>query len=512
MRKTLSLTLAMLFFTAVTPAFAKRGLQGDWELGVYYGRAWLDDYNRLVGNQGSGPTTEIPTDPDDDNLFGFRVGYFFTSVASVEGSIQTISTEFSDPNMKDQDFDLTSYRVNFLWNYRPSAYFRPFWTAGFGVERTSFKHGPSLNDIGYNAGGGARWHFSNLIGARLDARYILTDVGQPVRETQANVEANIGVFFTFGGGPPPDADRDGIEDRRDKCPDTPAGAIVDDKGCPSDSDGDGIVNGVDQCPNTPAGWPVDVTGCPTDGDGDGVMDGADNCADTPAGATVDEAGCESDSDGDGVLDGLDRCPDTPAGATVDSFGCPVDSDHDGVYDGLDVCPDTTYGVQVDEQGCEVIIRAEPAIPEGMDSIVIEGVDFGSESVDITLESATVLDKVAESLIDWPEIRVEVAGHTDSTGSAVYNRQISMRRAQAVVNYLVLVGVPESQLVVAGYGESRPIADNDTEEGKARNRRVELIRIDTPAPEGSDSGDGDMDGGDDDASSADEGGDGSDSDG
>ena len=174
----------------------------------------LDDYSRQIGLGSGSSVGEIATEPDHGNLFGIRVGYFFTSVASVEGSIQTIDSKFfaanPDPsrNGSDEDFDIDSYRVNFLWNYRPSAYFRPFWTAGVGVEHTEFQGGPSLNDISYNAGGVARWHFSNLVGVRLDARIVVSDVGQPIGATQTNLEANVGIFFTFGGGPPPDADSD----------------------------------------------------------------------------------------------------------------------------------------------------------------------------------------------------------------------------------------------------------------------------------------------------------------
>lgn len=148
-----------------------------------------------------------------------------------------------------------------------------------------------------------------------------------------------------------DADRDGVRDRRDACPNTPAGATVDAMGCPRDSDRDGVLDGLDRCPGTDSNALTDADGCTRDSDGDGVHDGSDACVDTPPGATVDEWGCPSDGDGDGVPNGIDRCDFTPEGARVDEAGCPTDSDGDGVYDGIDECSGTPPGTAVDPRGC-----------------------------------------------------------------------------------------------------------------------------------------------------------------
>jgi outer membrane protein OmpA-like peptidoglycan-associated protein len=243
-----------------------------------------------------------------------------------------------------------------------------------------------------------------------------------------------------------------------------------------DSDGDGVMDDRDRCPNTPAGAQVDEHGCPKDSDGDGVYDGIDLCPDTPRGARVDASGCPNDSDRDGIYDGLDQCPDTPRGAKVDSRGCPMDSDHDGVYDGLDDCPDTPRGKKVDERGCP-----EPEKPaamfEGKKSLVLEGVNFETNSAKLTSDSHSVLDRVAESLNASPDVKVEVAGHTDSVGSDSHNMSLSKARAESVRDYLVKKGVDSSRLVARGYGETKPIADNGTAAGRAKNRRVELTRID-----------------------------------
>lgn len=229
-----------------------------------------------------------------------------------------------------------------------------------------------------------------------------------------------------------------------------------------DSDGDGVSDGLDRCPGTPAGTPVDAYGCEPDSDGDGVKDGSDDCPNTPPGVRVNSRGCAQDSDGDGVPDGADKCPNTPAGATVDADGCELDGDGDGVVDRLDECPGTPEGTPVDSRGCEV--KGE---------YVLEGVNFETNSDRLLPGATQVLDDVVRTLKRYPEIRFEVAGHTDSDGTAEYNEGLSARRAQTVHDYLARNGISVDRMAVRGYGETRPIADNSTATGKARNRRVAL---------------------------------------
>jgi outer membrane protein OmpA-like peptidoglycan-associated protein len=186
---------------------------------------------------------------------------------------------------------------------------------------------------------------------------------------------------------------------------------------------------------------------------------------------------ERDSDGDGVTDARDRCPGTPRGERVDSKGCPSDSDGDGVFDGQDRCPDTPRGTAVDDKGCPEKAKATPLFEGSKKSLVLEGVNFETNSATLTPASHATLDRVAESLNDSPEVRVEIAGHTDSMGSAAHNTQLSAARADSVKRYLVSRGVDGSRLSAKGYGENQPIADNATAAGRAKNRRVELNRID-----------------------------------
>ena len=466
-------------------AHATGGEQGSWEAGFFVGYGLPDQYAWY--------------EPANDLLWGARIGAFQSPTWSVELSFQQFSSTIEVPQTT-QDFEISSVRVNGLYNFLPGNRLRPFVTFGAGLEVTDAAgiHSP---DPGLNLGGGVRWLLGDFYGVRLDARYVYTDVGGTVGDWQGDMEANAGVLFTWGGNPPPDADGDGVRDRKDKCPGTPRGAIVDERGCPSDADGDGVFNGIDVCPDTRKGCPVDARGCPLDSDGDGVIDCDDKCAGTPAGCQVDTTGCPKDADGDGVCDGVDKCPGTVKGCEVDATGCPKDADGDGVCDGIDKCPGTAKGCTVDASGCPKDADGDgvcdgvdkcPATPAGRkvdekgceplplpqkEPLVLEGVNFENDSAKLAPESSVTLDAVAASLLAWSEVKVEIAGHTDATGSDAYNLKLSERRASSVLDYLASKGVDASRLAAKGYGESQPVAENKTAEGRARNRRVELKRLD-----------------------------------
>jgi OOP family OmpA-OmpF porin len=224
-------------------------------------------------------------------------------------------------------------------------------------------------------------------------------------------------------------------------------------GAPLDSDGDGVPNRLDQCPNTPKGAKVDAKGCPLDSDGDGVYDGLDKCPGTPAGVKVNADGCPLDTDGDGIPDYLDKCPTVPAPGTPD--GCPP-------------------------KAAEPVPQPAPApvVDTTPRKLVLEGVNFSTDSAKLAPESQAILDSAADTLKNWDDVKVmiEVAGHTDSTGSAAYNQTLSERRARTVREYLISKGIAAERLIAKGYGESQPVADNKTREGRYKNRRVELIPL------------------------------------
>jgi OOP family OmpA-OmpF porin len=198
-----------------------------------------------------------------------------------------------------------------------------------------------------------------------------------------------------------------------------------------------------------------------DSDGDGVPDDLDKCPNTPKGVKVDADGCPLDTDGDGVPDFFDKCPNTPKGVKVDKDGCPLDSDGDGVPDHLDECPDTPEGATVNSVGCWAL-----------KGVVL----FDFDKSDIKPEAHQLLDEVVAILKKNPEIKGVIEGHTDSMGSEEYNQGLSERRAQAIEKYLEEHGIDANRYTVKGHGESKPIASNDTEEGRQENRRVELKRL------------------------------------
>jgi OOP family OmpA-OmpF porin len=248
-----------------------------------------------------------------------------------------------------------------------------------------------------------------------------------------------------------------------------------DVGCPIDTDRDGVPDGLDQCPDTPAGATVDERGCPRDSDADGVFDGIDQCPDTPSGVAVDARGCPLDADNDGVPDHLDQCPNTPAGTAVDERGCPRDSDADGVPDNLDLCPNTPAGARVDKDGCpiEVSEKEIQLLDKGL--ITVRNITFETGKSEILPTSEATLHELGRIFIQWPTLQIEIGGHTDNRGSDALNQTLSESRANAVRDWLMrnYPQIGATQLSTVGYGEGRPIASNANETGRALNRRVEF---------------------------------------
>jgi outer membrane protein OmpA-like peptidoglycan-associated protein len=430
-----------------------------------------------------------------DNVYaGARAGYQFNSWLGFEaaggfsptrednepGALPSNPTPAQSDAAGGRDVDYMHVSGNIMYSPWAGRAATPFVFAGGGYSRLELKQGATQGitpaDQGnLEFGGGVRFWLTDAIGLRLEARDILWLPGADTFNETHTLVLGGGITFALGAKPR-DTDGDGVGDSKDKCPETPIGAKVDDKGCPLDSDADKVFDGLDQCPETPQGCTVDTKGCPTDQDGDAVCDGLDQCADTPKGATVDAKGCPADDDGDSILNGLDKCAGTVKGCTVDSTGCPKDSDRDGVCDGVDTCPETPGGVQVSLDGCpiEVVERETEMLDTGM--MRLQDVNFETGKADLKPESNATLDVVGQVLAKWPELKIEVGGHTDARGTEAKNQTLSEARAQSVLNYLTknFPGLQPTQYSVKGYGESKPIAPNTSQLNMAKNRRVEFV--------------------------------------
>lgn len=302
------------------------------------------------------------------------------------------------------------------------------------------------------------------------------------------------IGFSFSFYSERDSDSDGVEDSKDKCPDTPPKTKVDDFGCPLDTDGDGVADVFDRCPKTPKDIKVDKYGCPLDEDNDGVPDFTDICPETPQGIQVDDLGCPFDHDADGIPDYMDKCPDTPHDVEVDRHGCPLDSDLDGVPDNFDQCPATPAGTQVDSLGCPRVIemkkeikeepkqepKQETNIPTTVSDLkeltISSGSSFVKGKAELTDAGKAELDKLVQVMKNNPLSRWRIEAYTDNKAKEIDNQKISAEWARGVLNYFVSKGIPKIRFEIMGLGKSFPIGDNRTEAGRQKNRRVQIIRI------------------------------------
>ncbi|MCB0271772.1 MAG: OmpA family protein [Bdellovibrionales bacterium] len=359
--------------------------------------------------------------PDQAPIAGLRLGFFFTNAFEAEVAAQRAFAESGNvAPFNGENVNLDALRLNLLYHFLNDKKVRPYLTAGAGLERIDSDNLNSQNDIGYNGGIGFRFYAGQSAGLRLEGRYVTAKVQNNINESwENNYEATIGLFFLLGA----EKTKEVVEKIED-------------------ADGDGVVDNLDQCPSTPKGSSVDANGCP--------------------------AKTFKDEDGDGIADEDDQCPSTPQDAPVDENGCALDSDNDGVKDYADRCPNTEESVEVDNNGCPVV-----SVARG----VLKGVTFKSNSPELTLNSETVLSGVADELKKFPDVKVEIQGHSDSVGDETYNLNLSQKRAETVLEFLVANGVNRAQLSAVGYGETQPIADNNTSAGRAQNRRVELKWLD-----------------------------------
>ena len=220
-------------------------------------------------------------------------------------------------------------------------------------------------------------------------------------------------------------------------------------------------------------WPA------VDFDGDGVFDRIDRCPDTPPGCTVDKWGCESDRDGDGVCDGRDQCPHTPKGMKVDKNGCPA---------GAHALGDTHGQPEMPKEVAKPVVPPPTVTPPVTESerqlvehgrIRLENVYFETASALLLSESENSLEEAGAALEKFPDLEIEVEGHTDTRGAAAFNMRLSQARAESVREYLLQhFQLRGGNLSAKGYGETRPETKERNDEELLRNRRV-VLRVLNP---------------------------------
>jgi outer membrane protein OmpA-like peptidoglycan-associated protein len=411
---------------------------------------------------------DVKDAPSERNsaLFGLRLGIMFNDIFGVEGEFGVIPSE-----SRSLVFDIwnITYRGHLIAQFGakdPDRKLIPFVLFGGGAMQIVSSKNESIigkdTDAELYAGIGAKYRVDNGWGLRVDGR-ILFPPSSDSNGATVDYEALLSIYKEFG--------RKVVEKE------VPSG--------PKDTDGDGIMDDVDKCPNEPG--PKENGGCPDkDTDGDGIIDRLDKCPNEPEDKDgfEDADGCpDLDNDKDGVPDKDDKCPNEAG--PVENQGCPdKDTDGDGIIDRLDKCPDqpeTKNGYQ-DEDGCPDEIPAKIKQFTG----VIQGINFKVSSADLLPSSNGTLNKAVAVLKEFPELKMEIQGHTDDQpfapkkGATITdNTALSQARAESVTAYFVKNGIDAGRLTSKGYGSTMPVENPEGLKGaklnaaRAKNRRVEF---------------------------------------
>ncbi|MFM9989211.1 thrombospondin type 3 repeat-containing protein [Flavobacterium sp.] len=395
--------------------------------------------------------------------------------------------------------DFNAASINLRFNMvAPEYIIRPYAFAGVGAilfdNQLNF-HQEKYDYILPSAGAGINFRLSPVIMLNLQETFMFSNKDRrdgvdngttKFKDKDSYLSHMVGLTFNLGSSK--DSDNDGVSDKKDNCPETPAGVVVDKKGCPLDKDNDGVYDYLDNCPEQSGpqalnGCPdadadgvadindrcpnqagkVSLKGCP-DADNDGVADIDDKCANTKSGTRVDANGCPMDSDNDGVMDDMDRCPNVAG--IIALKGCP-DSDGDGVADMDDLCPKTKGTLA--NKGCPEIAKADIVRITYIGSKIF----FENNSDKLKVASLSQLDELAKILYKYEGASLTIEGHTDSVGADDFNMTLSQKRSDSVKQYLIGKGSADTRLTGIGFGETKPVASNKTTLGKAKNRRVEL---------------------------------------
>ena len=399
-----------------------------------------------------GYTFDGTQDLEPSLLYGLRAGYNFTKNIGLEGMIAYAPT-VEDRNDFD-DANMLNYRLEALYNFFPESRLVPFLAVGYGGTTLRFDKSEDAKAGVFGYGAGVKYAMTDNLALRADVRHLIIDRGPTVN----NYEYTLGLNYQFGGNTaikPAPAPAPAPVAKPAPVPEVkPAPAPVEP---PKPAPAPAPAAKLSVAPETIyAGQPATLSWSSSNTDtcsidsGVGMVKTGGSSSVAPAASTAYKLVCTGaggsadsvarlsviqDSDKDGVFDDKDKCPGTPAGTRVNKDGCP-----------LAVCKKITLDLHFD-----------------FDKAEIKPVDFDQ------------LKNVAAEMKNFDTATVALEGHTDSKGSDSYNLKLSQRRAEAVRKYLIeKQGVSAARLTAKGFGEAKPVSTNATDEGRAKNRRVEAV--------------------------------------
>jgi OOP family OmpA-OmpF porin len=474
-----------LFFIILSSSLLGQNKMQKWQLNAGWGiHKIIDQSVSPIGNL---------TQTDKFNV-GFPLNYLSVSRHMFGGLSPELKFSANlvarDPKKEISKILLANGMFNLKYSFAngyllsENSFFEPYLKGGAGMTYLDARDNDKFLTT-YSFGGGLAFWLNNKrnFGIQLQQLYHAIPLHATQETNMDYFEYSATLGYRFGMK---DRDKDGIPDDKDECPDAPGPKKFN--GCP-DKDGDGIPDTKDRCPED-AGL-EEFEGCP-DKDGDKVPDIDDKCPDTPG--LIIFQGCPDfdkdsipdyqdscpkvkgikkffgcpDRDNDGIQDKDDKCPDTPG--IVRFQGCP-DRDNDSVPDYMDDCPDTPGLVKF--KGCPDPNELQKKSLDSTISFKAQSIFFETAKFKILPKSYKILDEIVAIILANPEMIFLIEGHTDIRGGELYNLELSKNRANSVAEYLISKGVARVYLEALGFGMKYPIADNRTESGRSKNRRVDI---------------------------------------